>query len=329
LNRQYFLNGLKEGSWEIRAKVFCSGYDAFATSEVRGSVTDENLNLIADTKAPRPIAGEVYKNMVLVEFSEPITCPLLSSSDMAYSVTRTTDCDGNAVDDSEDINAVSDNILVSHYDFECLTQDVNGRNAWMMTVPISSAASSNALAGKYTVTIKSGHVTDDGGNTASEHTFTEEIMCTSSSASASLGGKASNESSANLGLSKENSSTREALASATYMPLSSHKNRYIFGGTLVGAAFVLFAQTLFAFFARGKRRTSLSGMSDKTSQNNTTNNNNNNNSSSGDEGEIEILLPLAAEKFGSSKQSLAEVSYGSRGEQHQLRRNDCGDVHIL
>ena len=121
LNRQYFLNGLKEGSWEIRAKVFCSGYDAFATSEVRGSVTDDNLNLIADTKAPRPIAGEVYKNMVLVDFSEPITCPLLSSSDMAYSVTRTTDCDGNAVDDSEDINAVNNNILVSHYDFECLT----------------------------------------------------------------------------------------------------------------------------------------------------------------------------------------------------------------
>ena len=109
------------------------------------------------------------------------------------------------------------------------------------------------------------------------------------------------------------------------MPLSSHKNRYIFGGTLVGSAFVLFAQTLFAFFARGKRRTSLSGTSDKTSQNNN-NNNNNNNSSSGDEGEIEILLPLAAEKNGSSKQSSAVVS---RGEQHQLRRNDCGDVHIL
>jgi hypothetical protein len=56
----------------------------------------------------------------------------------------------------------------------------------MMTVPISSAASSNALAGKYTVTIKSGHVTDDGKNAASEHTFTEEIMCDSSSASAAL-----------------------------------------------------------------------------------------------------------------------------------------------
>jgi hypothetical protein len=182
LNRQYFLNGLKEGSWEIRAKVFCSGYDAFATSEVRGSVTDDNLNLIADTKAPRPTAREVYENMVFVDFSEPITCPLLSSSDMAYSVTRTNDCDGNAVDSNEAINAVSDNYLVSHYDFECLTQDANGRNAWMMTVPISS----NALAGKYTVTIKSGHVKDDGMNAASEHTFTEEIMCDSSSASAAL-----------------------------------------------------------------------------------------------------------------------------------------------
>jgi hypothetical protein len=130
---------------------------------------------------------------------------LLSSSDMAYSVARTTDCDGNAVDDSEDINAVSDNILVSHYDFECLTQDVNGRNTWMMTVPISSAASSNALAGKYTVTIKSGHVTDDGGNTASEHTFAEEVMCDSSSASAALLGSTTkkssgvNTSSSNLG----------------------------------------------------------------------------------------------------------------------------------
>ena len=187
LNRQYFLNGLKEGSWEIRAKVFCSGYDSFAGSESRGAVTDENLNLIADTKAPRPIAREVYENMVLVDFSEPIKCPYLSDKDMAYSVTRTNDCDGNAVESNFAINEVSDNYLVSHYDFECLTQDVNGRNAWMMTVPIStSTASSNALAGKYTVTIKSGHVTDDGMNAASEHTFTEEIMCDSSSASAAL-----------------------------------------------------------------------------------------------------------------------------------------------
>ena len=187
LNRQYFLNGLKEGSWEIRAKVFCSGYDSFAGSESRGAVTDENLNLIADTKAPRPIAREVYENMVLVDFSEPIKCPYLSDKNMAYSVTRTNDCDGNAVESNFAINEVSDNYLVSHYDFECLTQDVNGRNAWMMTVPIStSTASSNALAGKYTVTIKSGHVTDDGMNAASEHTFTEEIMCDSSSASAAL-----------------------------------------------------------------------------------------------------------------------------------------------
>ena len=92
LNRQYFLNGLKEGSWEIRVKVFCSG--TIRSPRLKGEmllVTDENLNLIADTKAPRAIAREVYKNMVLVDFSEPIKCPYLSSSDMAYSVTRTND----------------------------------------------------------------------------------------------------------------------------------------------------------------------------------------------------------------------------------------------
>jgi len=43
MQRQYFLNGLKDGEWELRAKVFCSGYDSFATSDIRGSVTEENL----------------------------------------------------------------------------------------------------------------------------------------------------------------------------------------------------------------------------------------------------------------------------------------------
>ena len=30
IERQYFLNGLKDGEYEIRAKAFCSGYDSFA-----------------------------------------------------------------------------------------------------------------------------------------------------------------------------------------------------------------------------------------------------------------------------------------------------------
>jgi hypothetical protein len=189
LNRQYFLNGLKEGSWEIRAKVFCSGYDAFATSEVRGSVTDDNLNLIADVTEPTPIGREVFDYTVLVDFSEPTTCPQLSSSDMAYSVTRTKECNGTAVSDTTSaINKVSDEYLLSQYKFRCFTNGINGRNAWVMTVPISTSASSHAYAGEYEVTLKSEKIEDDGGNFASEYSFTEKIGCDSSSASAALSG---------------------------------------------------------------------------------------------------------------------------------------------
>jgi hypothetical protein len=200
LNRQYFLNGLKEGSWEIRAKVFCSGYDLFATSEVRGSVTDENLNLIADVTKPKPIGKEVFDYTVLLDFSEPITCPQLSSSDMAYSVARTSDCDGTTVSDtSSAINEVSDEYLLSHYEFRCLTGSVNERNAWMMTVPISTSASAYAYAGEYEVTIKSDKIEDDGGNFASEYSFTEKIGCdTSSGASAALGKVTARKSASNV-----------------------------------------------------------------------------------------------------------------------------------
>ena len=44
LERQYFLNGLKDYAGEIRAKVFCSGYDSsFATPDIKGSVTGGKL----------------------------------------------------------------------------------------------------------------------------------------------------------------------------------------------------------------------------------------------------------------------------------------------
>ena len=62
----------------------------------------------------------------------------------------------------------------------------------MMTVPVSSAASSYAKAGKYTVTINGGFIEDEGGNTTGSYTFTEDIGCdantvVSSSSSSSLG----------------------------------------------------------------------------------------------------------------------------------------------
>jgi hypothetical protein len=55
-----------------------------------------------------------------------------------------------------------------------------------MTVPISTSASSHAYAGEYEVSLKSEKIEDDGGNFASEYSFTEKIGCDSSSASAAL-----------------------------------------------------------------------------------------------------------------------------------------------
>ena len=191
LENQYFLNGLKDGPWEIRSKVFCSGYDSFATSDVRGSVTDENLSMIADVTSPYPSSHEMYGNVLFVDFSEEITCPQLSSSDMAYSITRTADCDGNSVSDG----AVSEAVILSHYTFRCLTHDSNGRNSWTMSVPISTAASSYADAGEYTVTINDGFIEDAGGNTAASFTITESFGCSLTSSSYATASKSSSASS--------------------------------------------------------------------------------------------------------------------------------------
>jgi len=174
LENQYFLNGLKDGPWEIRAKVFCSGYDSFATTDVRGSVTDDTLYMIADVTNPYPSSHEVYGNVLFVDFSEEIACPQLDSDASAYSIERTADCDGNAVVDG----TVSSADILLHYAFRCLSDETNGRNSWTMTIPISSA---EAEAGEYTVTINDGYLTDTGGNGATSFTITESFGCSSSS----------------------------------------------------------------------------------------------------------------------------------------------------
>ena len=87
LERQYFLNGLKDGAWGNSTKVFCSGYDSFATPDIKGSVTEENLNLVVDVKAPFPISRKVYGDAVIVDFDEEITCPQLKSDDGIRRVT--------------------------------------------------------------------------------------------------------------------------------------------------------------------------------------------------------------------------------------------------
>ena len=45
-----------------RAKVFCSGYDSFATTDVKGSVTEENLNIIVDVSKPEPVEARTLHN---------------------------------------------------------------------------------------------------------------------------------------------------------------------------------------------------------------------------------------------------------------------------
>jgi hypothetical protein len=194
LENQYFLNGLKDGPWEIRAKVFCSGYDSFATMDVRGSVTDDNLYMIADVTAPYPVSQQTTGNILIVDMSEEISCPQLDSDASAYSIARTGDCDGNAVNSGD--GTVSSFTILSHYNFRCLTHETNGRNSWTMIVPISDAASSNALAGEYTVTINDGYLKDYGGNAVASYTFTHDIGCDSSIVTSSVSSL-----SAGLGLS--------------------------------------------------------------------------------------------------------------------------------
>ena len=173
LERQYFLNGLKDGAWEIRAKVFCSGYDSFATPDIKGSVTEENLNLVVDVKAPFPISRKVYGDAVIVDFDEEITCPQLKSSDMAYAVSRTKNCESNV---DSNVGPISVESLVMHYKFYCRNDE--STHSWIMAVPLNYGNSyAHAEAGEYSVTINDGFLKDAGENSARKHTFTVNIGC--------------------------------------------------------------------------------------------------------------------------------------------------------
>ena len=115
LERQYFLNGFNDGEYEIRSKTFCSGYDAFATSEVRSSVTDENLRLFVDVKAPKATQTLTLDRVLRIEFTEKILCPQLNDKAMVYEIKHVKTCDGAAVENGK----VSDTIVYGTYDFVC------------------------------------------------------------------------------------------------------------------------------------------------------------------------------------------------------------------
>ena len=114
--RQHFLSGLKDGTWEVRAKVFCFGYDSFATSEVKQSVTEENLNVIIDVTSPEITSVSVYNRLVTIEYSELVKCPQLSAEHMSYTIERIETCEGDSVESG----MVAASTVFSDYQFTCL-----------------------------------------------------------------------------------------------------------------------------------------------------------------------------------------------------------------
>jgi len=196
LERQYFLNGLKDGNWEVRAKVFCSKYDSFATTEVKGSVTEENLNLLVDVAPPQAIATNALKHVFTIEYSEPITCPQLQSGHMAYEISKVNTCT-NA---ENTIIRYTDEEVYSLFDFKCIGGDASG-NPPMLMITFPSAEWAKQAAGfgtgVYEITVNAADtgskILDVGKNPASKEKFIARIGCsndnmhTTSSSKVSLG----------------------------------------------------------------------------------------------------------------------------------------------
>ena len=167
IERQYFLNGLKDGEYEIRAKAFCSGYDSFAPMEVKGSETVENLNLVVDVVAPVVTETSTLDHALRIDYSEPIVCPLLSLEHMTYEITLVETCAGDAVE-SGDV-AIKDVYL--DYRFVCLME----KGSVVVEFPQS------AKGGVYEVTVNADEVgpkiLDAGGNTVRKQSFSTTIGC--------------------------------------------------------------------------------------------------------------------------------------------------------
>ena len=85
VERQYFLNGLKDGT-EVERSVLL--WILFSPSEIKGSVTDENLNVVVDVTAPEITSVSVYNRLLTIDYSEPVICPQLKSDHMSYAVER-------------------------------------------------------------------------------------------------------------------------------------------------------------------------------------------------------------------------------------------------
>merc|ERR1712159_929997 len=181
LARQYFLSGLNDGSYEIRAKTFCSGYDAFATSEVRGSVTDENLSLFVDVSAPVAKSTSTLDRVLSIDYSELITCPQLSTTaSMVYKIKHVKTCNGTAVEDGE----ISDEHVYFNYKFQCTSDP-----PYSLVIEFPK----DSLRGTYEDTVNANidsvgeKVADAGGNSEEKQMFLTTIGCPVENPTSSLG----------------------------------------------------------------------------------------------------------------------------------------------
>ena len=167
IERQYFLNGLKDGEYEIRAKAFCSGYDSFAPMEVKGSETVENLHLVVDVVAPVATETSTLDHAFRIDYSEPIVCPQLSTERMTYEIKLVETCAGDTIEGGD--------IAVKHvfkdFSFVCLME----KGSLVVEFP------QNAKGGMYEVTVNAAEtgpkIMDAGGNTARKQTFSTTIGC--------------------------------------------------------------------------------------------------------------------------------------------------------
>ena len=166
IERQYFLNGLRDGEYEIRAKAFCSGYDSFAPMEVKGSETAENLNIVVDVVAPVATEMSTVDHALKIDYPEPIGCPQLSVEHMTYEITLVETCSGDTVENGD--VAVKDVYL--YYRFVCFME----KGSLVVEFP-------RKAKGVYEVTVNADEVgpkiMDAAGNSVPKQTFSTAIGC--------------------------------------------------------------------------------------------------------------------------------------------------------
>jgi len=208
IERQYFLNGLKDGAYEIRAKAFCSGYDSFAPMEVKGSETAENLNLVVDVVAPVVTETSTVDHAFRINYPEPIVCPLLSLEHMTYEIKLVETCAGVAVASGE--VAIKD--VYFDYKFVCFME----KGSLVVEFP-------QEANGVYEVTVNADDmgpkIMDAGGNTVPKQTLATTIGCSNTG---NRKGASRSDAKANMGTAT--AKTKENKHELNSSSLKTHRN---------------------------------------------------------------------------------------------------------